>query len=61
MNYAGMPWGMWALFAASFRKQLPAVFGYDRDTAKQITKQAKLRYKKSLPVCRSLKRKTALR
>lgn len=46
MNYAGMPWGMWALFAASFRKQLPAVFGYDRDTAKQITKQAKLRYKK---------------
>ena len=27
MKYAGMPMGMWALFAPSFRKQLTAVFG----------------------------------
>ena len=29
MKYIGMPFGMWALFAPSFRKQLTAVFGYD--------------------------------
>ena len=28
MKYAGMPFGMWALFAPSFRNQLTAVFGY---------------------------------
>ena len=30
MKYAGMPRGMWALFSASFRKQLSAVFGYNQ-------------------------------
>ena len=45
MRYAGMPMGMWALFAGSFRKQLTAVFGYDPETAKAITKAAKPRYK----------------
>ena len=45
MRYAGMPMGMWALFAGSFRKQLTAVFGYDPETAKVITKAAKPRYK----------------
>ena len=45
MRYAGMPMGMWALFAGSFRKQLTAVFGYDSETAKAITKAAKPRYK----------------
>ena len=45
MNYIGMPLGMWALFAGSFRKQLTAVFDYDADTAKEITKQAKQKYK----------------
>ena len=45
MKYAGMPMGMWALFAPSFRKQLTAVFGYDTDTAKAITKKAKPKYK----------------
>ena len=45
MKYIGIPFGMWALFAPSFRKQLTAVFGYDADTAKAITKKAKPRYK----------------
>ena len=40
-----MPFGMWALFAPSFRKQLTAVFGYDTDTAKAITKKAKPKYR----------------
>ena len=45
MNYAGMPMGMWVLFAKSFRRQLSAVFDYDADTAKEITKKAKPKYK----------------
>ena len=28
MKYAGMPLGMWMLFAGSFQKQLTAVLGY---------------------------------
>ena len=28
MKYAGMPFGMWTLFAPSFRNQLTVVFGY---------------------------------
>ena len=35
-----------ALFAPSFRKQLTAVFGYDTDMAKAITKKAKPAYRK---------------
>ena len=30
MKYAGMPFGMWALFAGSFQKQLTAVLGYPK-------------------------------
>ena len=45
MKYIGMPFSMWALFAPSFRKQLTAVFDYDADTARDITKKAKPRYK----------------
>ena len=45
MTYLGMPFGMWALFAGSFQKQLTAVFGYDADAAKAITKKAKPKYK----------------
>ena len=45
MKYTGMPMGMWVLFAGSFRKQLTEVFGYDADTAKAITKQAKPKYR----------------
>ena len=46
MKYAGMPMGMWALFAGSFRRELSAVFGYDAAAAKEITKNAKPRYRK---------------
>ena len=45
MKYAGMPMGMWALFAGSFRRQLTVVFGLDADTAKAVTKKAKPKYK----------------
>ena len=45
MKYAGMPFGMWALFAPSFRNQLTAVFGYGTNTAKAITKKAKPKYR----------------
>ena len=38
MKYAGMPTGMWALFAGSFRKQLTVVFGYDEGSARDIAK-----------------------
>ena len=44
MKYTGMPWGMWMLFAPSFRKQLTAVLGCGTDAAKTITKQAKTKY-----------------
>ena len=37
--------GMWVLFAGSFRRQLTAVLGYDSDTAREITRKAKPRYK----------------
>ncbi len=46
MKYAGMPMGMWALFAGSFRRELTAVFGYDAAAAKEITKNAKPCYRK---------------
>lgn len=45
MKYIGMPMGMWALFSAQFRKKLTAVFGYDVNTAKSVTKDAKAKYK----------------
>ena len=45
MKYAGMPFGMWTLFAPSFRNQLTAVFGYGTNTAKAITENAKLKYR----------------
>lgn len=45
MKYAGMPFGMWALFAGSFQKQLSAVYGYDHETAKAIAAKAKPKYK----------------
>ena len=45
MRYAGMPMGMWLLFADSFRKHLTSVYGYAPDAAKLITKKAKTKYK----------------
>ena len=44
MKYAGMPLGMWALFARSFRTQLTAVLGYDEGTARSIARAARPRY-----------------
>ena len=45
MKYAGMPFGMWVLFAGSFQKQLTTVLGYDAAPARAITKNAKPQYK----------------
>ena len=45
MKYPGLPAGMWALFAASFRQKLTEVLGYDRAEAAQITKKAHGRYR----------------
>ena len=45
MKYAGMPMGMWMLFAGSFQKQLTSVLGYDAATARAITKKAKPQYR----------------
>ena len=46
MKYSGMPWGMWAMFAGSFRKQLNEVLGYDKSTAMEITASAKPEYRR---------------
>lgn len=46
MIYFGMPFVMWALLAPSFRKQLTAVFGYDTERAKAITRKAKSEYRR---------------
>ena len=45
MKYAGMPSGMWMLFAGSFRKNLTSVLKYDVETAGSITAGAKKRYR----------------
>lgn len=45
MKYIGMPMGMWAMFAKPFREQLTAVLGYDPETAAEITKKAKPKYR----------------
>ena len=45
MRWNGMPAAMWAVFAKSFQTQLTAVLGCDADTAKQITKTAKPKYR----------------
>jgi hypothetical protein len=44
MKYAGMPAGMWLLFAGSFRRQLSSVFNYDKETAKTVSAKAKPKY-----------------
>ena len=44
--YFGMPFVMWALLAPSFRKQPTAVFGYDTERAKAITRKAKSEYRR---------------
>ena len=52
MNYIGMPAGMWALFAASFEKNMVSVLGFDTGEAKTIRAKAKPKYREiiaSLP------------
>lgn len=39
---------MWALFVKSFQRQLTAVLGYDTDTAREITRKAKSKYREIL-------------
>ena len=58
MKYAGMPMGMWVLFAGSFQKQLTAVLGYDAVTAKTIIKKAKPQYRQIIRRLPELKRPT---
>ncbi len=45
MKYSGMPAGMWILYKKSFRAHLTGNLGYDAQSAKMITKQAKLRFR----------------
>ena len=45
MKYAGMPMGMWMLFAKSFKNNLTAVLGVEETEAKKITQKAKTKYK----------------
>jgi hypothetical protein len=45
MRYFGMPFGMWAIFAGSFQKNLTAILGYDPKTAADVTARAKSNYK----------------
>ena len=45
MKYAGMPFGMWALFGTSFERNLITVFELDGDASKVVTSKAKQKYK----------------
>ena len=45
MRYMGMPFGMWALFGGSFRRELTAVFGLDAAAARAVAAAAKPRYR----------------
>ena len=45
MKYAGMPFGMWALFGTSFGRNLITVFELDEDASKVVTSKAKQKYK----------------
>ena len=45
MKTAGMPDGMWLLFAGSFRKHLNLVFGEEPETACAVTQKARSTYR----------------
>ena len=45
MKYAGMPFGMWALFGTSFERNLITVFELDGGASKVVTSKAKQKYK----------------
>lgn len=45
MKYVGMPMGMWALFAGSFRKNLESIFGLSAAASKEVEEKAKVKYR----------------
>ena len=45
MKYMGMPWGMWYLYKHSFQKHLVETLHFSNEEAKQITQNAKPKYK----------------
>ena len=45
MNYAGMPWGMWALYRKSFHDCLVSELGFSAEEADRITTAAKPKYR----------------
>ena len=45
MKYIGVPLGMRLLFEKSFREHLISVLGYDKATAKSVSRKAKPKYK----------------
>lgn len=45
MKYIPMQTGMWAVFSASFRRQLELVFSLDAKTAASVTAKAKIKYR----------------
>lgn len=45
MKYDGMVKGLWLLFVGSFKKELSEVFGYDKNNAEIVAKNAKKKYK----------------
>lgn len=52
MKYTGMPWGMWLLFRRSFQRQLTETLEINQNTAVEITRKAKAKYREviaSLP------------
>lgn len=45
MKYDGLVKGLWLLFVGSFKKELSEVFGYDKNHAEIVAKNAKKKYK----------------
>ena len=41
-----MPMGMWYLYEKSFRDKLVSIMGCDQETADEVAKKAKWKYKK---------------
>ena len=56
MKYIGMPAGMWLLFRNSFQKNLSAVLGYDKATAKDTAVKAKRKYKEIIALLPNFER-----
>ena len=59
MKYAGMPFGMWALFGTSFERNLITVFELDGELPKWLHPRQSKNIRRLSASCRSLKRATA--